>query len=1385
MARVILPLTPAQQPIWLGHQIDPASAVYSVASYVELAGTLDRPTLARAICLAVNEVDGLRARFFEAAEGSDGGPTQEILPEAIFRFPFLDLRGEPAPETAAREWMARDLAVRIDLTSGNIVSSSLLQLGDERFWWYFKSHHIALDGFSLSMVFRRVAECYSSLIVGAAVSPSPFGSLRSSIEAEEGYRASAAFEADRAYWRAKCTAMGEVPSFTREVALPTARAVIHEEAVSAELMRALQDSAGCLSTQWIQLLIAAFATFLARATGRRSVVVGLPLLNRLGTAAAKVPSTMANVLPLTVQIAPSEAVSDVVVKVARELSEMRLHQRYRAEDVRRDCNLVGESRRLTGPQINVDLFTEDLTFGGLSGRPRVLSAGPADDLSFMFQRGQDGAYRLVAMANPALYGLTELRLWAARFLAFLERVARDVRGPIGRLDALTGSEVDAIVERSRPVSPAKTSSETLSGVFEGHAARAPEAIALTRDGEQISYATLNAWANQLGHEMASRVRIAGNPRIALLLPRSVESIVAILAVLKTGAAYVPIDPDAPVERIQTILEDTAPVLVLTDEKGAAKLPDPRCPVLQLDAEETRRRLASCAGTNLSSSGRSPSPSDLAYVIYTSGSTGKPKGVKITHQNVVRLFRSTHCWFEYRSEDVWTLCHSYAFDASVWEIWGALLHGGRLVIVPVETTRAPEQLLELVAKEKVTIFGQIPSAFYRFMEAEQAHPELSAQLQLRYQCFGAEALDLNRLKPWLQRHEDDDPRLLNMYGITETTVNATHLFITAQQVASGSGSLIGKAYEDLGIVVLDDALRPVPVGSYGEMYVMGEGLAQGYLNRPDLDAVRFVANPFGQPGTRMYRSGDVGIPHEDGSLEYIGRADQQVKIRGYRIELGEIESHLRKHPGISDAVASVRVDAAGDPKLVAHVVPRTGPISGEAIDINALREYLRERLPAYMVPSAIGVLTELPFTRNGKVDRKALPEIQISGDRHVEPARDAVDEGVLRTWKGQLQADRFGIDDNFFDLGGDSIKAIRVCHELDMPVMVLFKAPTVRACADFLRAKGGPASLRETLLQRLGEDADGKINLVCVPYAGGTPMVYRLLAEQTQRAFSCTVVELPGHDPTHADGEWLGIGEVAERAAREIAAELRGPIVVYGHCAGNAIAVELSRRLEEAGANLVALVIGGMLLDARPNDVLERVSQQTGQELLAFLRSIGGFKDVLDEATLARIAGMTKHDSQETAAFFAVEEGEPKRLKAPIHVVVGDQDPLTQGFAERHLDWRRYSDQVSLSVIEGGGHYFLGDHAADLAEILVRKFAAAAPGKMGGGVRNLREFVNPFDEDDGSFFLLQNDSGQSSLWPAFAELPAGWRVCFGPGPRDACLERVPGAPVPPARVGGQR
>jgi amino acid adenylation domain-containing protein len=552
-------------------------------------------------------------------------------------------------------------------------------------------------------------------------------------------------------------------------------------------------------------------------------------------------------------------------------------------------------------------------------------------------------------------------------------------------------------------------------------------------------AQLNARANQLAHFL--RKRGAGpESLVAMYMDRSLELVIAILAIVKAGAAYVPLDSTYPADRLAFMLDDSKPALLLTEESMRPAIP--RCAAQVVCVDTERDAIASEIVQNPVTN---VNGDNLVYVIYTSGSTGQPKGALITHRNVVRLFEATWPWYQFDEHDVWTMFHSYAFDFSVWEMWGALIHGGRLIVVPYMVSRSPREFYELLHRERVTILNQTPSSFQELMKADEAAGG-AHELALRYVIFGGEELQMSSLRAWFERHGDQHPRLVNMYGITETTVHVSYRPLSMADTAAGS--VIGRPIPDLEIYLLDAELHPVPPGASGEIFVGGAGVGRGYLQRPELTKQRFVDNPFnGNPVSKLYRSGDLARWLPDGDLEYLGRIDNQVKIRGYRVELNEIVAALNTHPAVQASAVVARKDETANLRLLAYVVVSQDKVPPAA---DELRDLLSARLPDYMVPAVFLQLQSLPLTPNGKLDFNALPapddNNMLPNENYVSPCT-VLEEKLLLLVADLLGVDRVGMNDNFFLIGGHSlfgtrlIARIRDSFGVDLPLRSIFESPT--------------------------------------------------------------------------------------------------------------------------------------------------------------------------------------------------------------------------------------------------------------------------------------------------------------------------------------------------------
>ncbi|MGH3809885.1 MAG: amino acid adenylation domain-containing protein, partial [Pseudonocardiaceae bacterium] len=674
------------------------------------------------------------------------------------------------------------------------------------------------------------------------------------------------------------------------------------------------------------------------------------------------------------------------------------------------------------------------------------------------QRGNTGAPAgitgLIEYASD-LFDPATIEALIARWVRLLHAITTDPDQPISRIDLLTTGERHQLLSIGGDTA-VSIPVVCLPELFETQVVATPRATAVVFEDTQWSYAQLNTAANQLAHALIAR-GIGPERLVAIALPRCPQLVVAILAVLKTGAAYLPLDPDYPPARISFMLTDARPAVLLASASITVDVPDTGLTArLVMDDADTLKALQYYPSTNPTDTDRiSPLlPQHPAYVIYTSGSTGTPKGVVVTHHNVVWLFVSTDHWFGFNADDTWTLFHSYAFDSSVWEMWGALLYGGRLIIVSYEVSRSPAQFLRLLVDQGVTVLHQTASAFYQLMQADVDDPTLGQSLVLRTVTFGGEALTLSRLGDWYHRHRDHAPTLVNMYGITETTVHVTYLQLD-HGITTQTASLIGTAIPNLRSYVLDSGLQPVVPGVVGELYVGGLGLARGYLGRAALTAARFVADPFGPVGTRMYRTGDLARWRVDGSLEFAGRVDDQVKIRGFRVEPGEIETVLADHPHIAHAAVIARQDRPGDVRLVAYVVT-TGKTT---VSTQVLRQWVRARAPEYMVPAAFVALEALPLTTNGKLDRAALPAPEFDWAGRGRAPRTPQEQLLGELFAEVLGVSRVGVDDDFFALGGHSLLAtrlvarVRATLSVELELRALFETPTPAGLATRLGEAG--------------------------------------------------------------------------------------------------------------------------------------------------------------------------------------------------------------------------------------------------------------------------------------------------------------------------------------------
>ncbi|HEX2059911.1 MAG TPA: amino acid adenylation domain-containing protein, partial [Thermoanaerobaculia bacterium] len=791
-------------------------------------------------------------------------------------------------------------------------------------------------------------------------------------------------------------------------------------------------------------LMSAWGLLLSRLSGQQDVVVGTPVANRQRREVEGLIGFFVNTLSLRLRFDDQPAVAALLARVKETTLAAFAHQELPFEQV---VDAVQPQRSLShSPLVQTVLALDNtadhrdaLSLPDVTLIPIEQEIVTAKyDVSVQLSDTGEDLSGFLAYATD-LFDRSTIERWAGHYVRLLDAMVADATASVAKLPLLSAAEREQLLD---PTTVDYPQDSLIHELFEQHAAAHPDAAAVVFEEQSLTYRELNARANRLAHELIAR-GVQPDDRVAICVERGPEMIVGLLGILKAGGAYVPLDPAYPVDRLEYMLRDCEPKAVLTQESLQHLVPA----TLLLDKADLSARPASNPETRATSR-------NLAYIIYTSGSTGMPKGVMVEHRNVVRLFTATEAWFHFDERDVWTMFHSYAFDFSVWEIWGALLYGGQLVVVPQDVTRSPAEFYKLVCRTGTTILNQTPSAFRQFIAAQAASGE---EHRLRHVIFGGEALEVATLEPWFERNGDQMPRLVNMYGITETTVHVTYRPIDRADVARG-GSPIGGPIPDLSLYVLDAHREPAPIGVVGELYVGGAGVARGYLNRPELTAERFLDDPFARrEGARMYKSGDLGRRLADGSIDFIGRNDAQVKIRGFRIELGEIEAKLGHCAGVREAVVIAREDVAGD-EVRDQALVAEDDVTLQAAE---LRAALLSQLPEYMVPAAFVQLEAMPLTTNGKLDRKALPtpEAAALSVRAYEAPEGEIEQTIAALWQEHLKVPRVGRHDNFFELGGHSLLAvqlvshIRTAFGVELPLRDLFASPSLAALADAVRAAG--------------------------------------------------------------------------------------------------------------------------------------------------------------------------------------------------------------------------------------------------------------------------------------------------------------------------------------------
>ncbi|MBV9787113.1 MAG: amino acid adenylation domain-containing protein [Chloroflexi bacterium] len=1048
----ILPLSFAQERQWFLNQWDSESALYTIAYAVRYLGPLDVGVLQRAVDQVVARHEILRTTFATV----DGVPQQVIAEHGSIPITQIDISDLPAAEREQRAALLATAEVQrpFDLANGPLIRMSLIRMSPHEHVQTLAVHHIIYDGWSAGVMIREIAELFAALSAGQSHRLPALPVQYADVALwQRRWLTGETLEQHLNYWKQQLG--GTLPALT----LPSDRPyppVLSDSGARCRrmlppaLVQALKTFNDEQGVTLFMTLLAAWKTLLYRYTRQDDILVGTPVAGRTLAQTEPLIGYFANTLVLRSDLGGDPTFSEVLQRVRTTALAAYNHQDLPFEKV---VEALQPERSLSHSPLFQVMFVlqndqiKTLETADLTVVPFAVETGTAK-FSLTLEASQiDGDLALALEYKTDLFDAPTIERMLDQYQTLLSSIVSQPSLPISRLALLTAEQRQQMIETWHVVDTDRSRQQCLHEIFSAQATATPDAVAVTYQQTSITYGELDLRSNQVAQYLHTLGITPGEALIGLCVEPSIEMIVGILGILKAGGAYVPIDPAYPAERIAFVLEDAQVKVLLTQSQLVGKLPQHTAQIVSLDGDQPL--IAQQPTTNLAAA---MSPDYVAYVIYTSGSTGKPKGVQVTHGNVSRLFSATEHWYDFGPRHVWTLFHSFAFDFSVWEIWGALLYGGRLVVVPYMTTRSPQDFYQLLSDEGVTVLNQTPSAFRQLMQVDETAFQ-PGRLSLEYVIFGGEALNLKSLRPWFARHGDQQPQLINMYGITETTVHVTYRPLSAADV-DAPGSMIGQPIPDLQLYILDEHHEPVPLGIAGELYVGGAGVARGYLNRENLTAERFIQHPFDtDPRARLYKTGDLARMLPSGDIEYGGRGDKQVKIRGFRIELSEIESVILQHPAVRETIVVAAEDTASasgqpDQRLIAYLVVH----QEQAPTFGQLRSFVKRRLPEHMIPAAFITLDTIPMTHNGKVNYRALPARESGKKLMTEQPAVAtsrpIEHSVARIWGELLGVEQVGLQDNFFEIGGHSLLATQVMTRIQAAFGVqpslrdFFATPTV-------------------------------------------------------------------------------------------------------------------------------------------------------------------------------------------------------------------------------------------------------------------------------------------------------------------------------------------------------
>ncbi|HET6211301.1 MAG TPA: amino acid adenylation domain-containing protein [Micromonosporaceae bacterium] len=1298
------PLSYAQERLWFMEQFAPGNGAYGSTLLLRLGPDADLDAFAVALTTVAARHESLRMRFPPTA---DGRPQVVVEPPAPVPLPIQGAADEPAATALVFELVQRPF----DLAAGPLLRADAIRVaGDDALadvLVLVDMHHVVTDGWSNEVLLVELNAIYRAARRGGTAEladPVPYGDFaawqRAQVEAPAGRQ-------HLDYWLRRLAGAPalELPTDSPRPPAQTFAGTDHEFYLNAELVAGLTELARAHRATLFMVLLAGYQVVLSLYGGSTDFTVGSPVAGRAHPDLDGAVGMFINMLPLRADLAGDPTVAELVDAARDEVLNALSHSEVPFERVITELGVVRDTSRpaLFQAVLVMQNYLRDRAADAEPELPWQPVHAPATRFELELQAvpvpGDQVYCRLVY--NTALFEAGTVTRLAGALRAVLAGMVAAPQARVSELDPLD-SAAHAELARWNDTAAALPDT-TLPQLLAEQARRTPSAVAVVAGRTRLTYRELDRAANRVAARL-HRAGIARGAVVAVCAQRSVELVTGLLGILKAGAAYLPLDPDYPAERLGYMLADAGAAALLARRALADPLPTGDTPVLLLDDAAT------WAGEPDTDSGLVAGPDDPTYLIYTSGSTGRPKGVLNAHRGVVNRLNWMQDEFRLGPDDVVLQKTPVGFDVSVWEFFWPLLTGARLVLAEPGGHRDPAYLREVIARHGVTTIHFVPSMLAAFLaDAEAAGDPGAGCASLRRVVCSGEELPVEVARRCLAALPSAE--LHNLYGPTEAAIDVTAWRCSADDLRGRSRVPIGRPITNVRIHLLDPHGRELPVGAVGELHIGGVQVALGYHRRPELTAQRFVRDPWGPPGARLYATGDLARRRADGTVEFLGRMDGQVKLRGLRIELGEIEVALREQPGVREAAVAVREPMPGDKRIVAYLVGAADPA--------ALRRALGRRLPDYMVPAAFVPLDALPLSANGKLDRAALPmPAPVAAPAGGSAPETDAEREIAAIWCAVLGLDRVGADDDFFALGGHSLLATQVVARIRpltegtgrrVGVLDLFQHPTVRGLAALVEDPAAAAQPRRLLYELTTPvpAAERVRSYICVPYGGGSAVVYQPVADALPAGHSLWSVAIPGHD-VGLDEDPMPFAELARRCADEVLSRVDGPLVLYGHCGvGGALVIELARLLEQAGREIERVYAGAVFPFAKPRGRLGRLQEwleDRGSNRLQanWLRSMGVDMSGVDSVQADRIISNMRRDSKDAEEHFTeLLATSPARLRAPIVSVVGERDPITDYYQERFREWRFLTDTAALVVLAEAGHFFLRYRAEDLVDVLTR------------------------------------------------------------------------------------